>query len=405
MNFPIQDIRKDFPILNQKVNNASLIYFDNAATGQKPIQVIDAISDYYLRYNSNVHRGVHHLSQIATDAMEQARDVVKEHINAPEREQVIFTRGTTEAINLVAHSYGALIPEGRMILVSELEHHSNIVPWQMLAQARNLKLEVIPIDDNGCLRMDVFHQLLDDNTALVAVNHVSNALGTINPVKEIIDAAHKVGAVVLIDGAQSIPHMKVDVQALDADFYCFSGHKACAPTGIGVLYGKKDLLDAMPPYMGGGEMIKTVSFKGTSYAEIPFKFEAGTPHIEGAIGLGTALNYMNQIGLENIAAYENSLLQYALSQLNKLDYIQHYGTAKEKASVISFIPEGTHPYDVGVLLDKMGVAVRTGHHCTQPIMERFEIPGTVRASFAFYNTVEEIDGFVLALEKTCSMLR
>ncbi len=405
MNFPINEIRKDFPILFQEVNKRPLVYFDNAATGQKPVQVIDAIQDYYKRYNSNVHRGVHHLSQLATEAMEQARDIVQKHLHAPTREQVLFTRGTTEAINLVAQCYGELIPEGKTLLVSELEHHSNIVPWQMLAQKRNLKLEVIPIDDAGCLRMDVYHQLLNKNVALVAVNHVSNALGTINPVVEIIQAAHSVGAVVMIDGAQSIPHMKIDVQALDADFYCFSGHKACAPTGIGILYGKKELLDAMPPYMGGGDMIKTVSFKGTTYAEIPFKYEAGTPNIEGAIGLGVALNYMNDIGLDEIYAYENSLLHYATEQLHALGDIRLYGIAESKASVISFIPEGTHPYDVGVLLDKMGVAVRTGHHCTQPIMERFEIPGTVRASFAFYNTVEEIDIFIEALKKACSMLR
>jgi cysteine desulfurase/selenocysteine lyase len=403
----LNQIRKDFPILHQMVNGRPLVYFDNAASTQKPKSVIEAISKYYEQYNSNVHRGVHHLSQIATDAFEAGRETVRAHLNAEKAHEIIFTKGTTDSINLVAASLGqAMIKANDEIIISALEHHSNIVPWQMLCERTGAKLKVIPINELGELRLDVFHQLLNERTKLIAVNHISNALGTINPVKEIIAAGHQHGALVLIDGAQSAPHMAIDVQELDADFYCFSGHKVFGPTGIGVLYGKEAILEDMPPYQGGGEMIAEVSFEKTTYAGLPHKFEAGTPHVEGGIVLGTALDYINHVGLEAIASHEQDLLQYGTEKLKAhFPEIRFIGEAKEKTSVISFLLNGIHPYDMGVLLDKMGIAIRTGHHCTQPIMQFFDIPGTMRASFAFYNTREEIDLMVEALAKAEQMLR
>ncbi len=402
----IDKIREDFPILHQEVNGRPLVYFDNAASTQKPKVVIDAISDYYQSINSNVHRGVHHLSQKATDAFEASREKVRVHLNAAEAAEVLFTKGTTDSINLVANSLGqGMIGEGDEIIVSQLEHHSNIVPWQMLCERSGAKLKVIPINEKGELRMEVYADLLSSKTKLVAVNHISNALGTINPVKEIIAMAHEKGAMVLIDGAQAVPHLAVDVQDLDADFYCFSGHKIFGPTGIGVLYGKRHILEAMPPYQGGGEMIAEVSFEKTTYAGLPHKFEAGTPHIEGGIVLGTAIDYMNSIGLDAIAAYEKELLEYGTAQLKAaFPDLRIIGEAEDKTSVISFLIGAIHPYDMGVILDKLGIAVRTGHHCTQPIMQHFDIPGTLRASFAFYNTKPEIDKLVEALKKAVAML-
>lgn len=402
----IEKIRADFPILHQEVNGKPLVYFDNAASTQKPQVVIDAISAYYQEINSNVHRGVHHLSQKATDAFEASRETVRAHINAAETAEVLFTKGTTDSINLVANGLGqGMIGKGDEILISGLEHHSNIVPWQMLCQQTGAELKVIPINERGELRMDVFAERLSSKTRLVAVNHISNALGTINPVKEIIDAAHAAGALVLIDGAQSMPHLKVDVQALDADFYCFSGHKVFGPTGIGILYGKRALLEEIPPYQGGGEMIAEVSFEKTTYAGLPHKFEAGTPHIEGGVVLGTAIDYMSSIGMDAIAAYEQELLHYGTHALKEnFPNLRIIGEAEQKTSVISFLLGDIHPYDVGVILDKLGIAVRTGHHCTQPIMQHFEIPGTLRASFAFYNTKSEIDNMIEALKKAEMML-
>ncbi len=402
----IEKIRQDFPILHQEVNGRPLVYFDNAASTQKPQVVIDAISKYYQEINANVHRGVHYLSQKATDAFEASREKVRAHLNAAETAEILFTKGTTDSINLVANSLGqGMIEAGDEIIVSHLEHHSNIVPWQMLCERTGAHLKVIPINEKGELRMDVFAALLNSKTKLVAVNHISNALGTINPVKEIIDQAHKQGAMVLIDGAQSVPHLAVDVQNLDADFYCFSGHKLFGPTGIGVLYGKRRLLEAMPPYQGGGEMIAEVTFDKTTYAGLPHKFEAGTPHIEGGIVLGTAIDYINSIGLEAIAAYEQELLEYGTARLKEtFSDLRIIGEAEQKTSVISFLIGSIHPYDLGVILDKLGIAVRTGHHCTQPIMQHFDIPGTLRASFAFYNTKPEIDSMVEALQKAVAML-
>lgn len=404
MPFDIATIRAQFPILNQNVNGKPLIYFDNAATSQKPLAVINAINDYYQHYNSNIHRGAHHLAQLATEKYEAARKTVAEHINATERE-INFVRGTTEAVNLVATAYGRkFIKAGEEIIVSELEHHSNIVPWQMLCEEKGVTLKVIPLNEAGELIFEEYLKLLTDKTKIVSVAYISNALGTIHPVKEIIAAAHKVGAVVFIDGAQALPHKKVDVRDLDCDFLGFSGHKVFAGTGIGILYGKASLLEAMNPYMGGGEMIKTVSFKGTTYNELPYKFEAGTPHIEGGISLGAAINYINQIGLDQISAYEDELLTYATDKIQDIENIRLVGTAKNKASVLSFLVGSIHPYDLGVLLNQQGIAIRTGHHCCQPAMDKFKIEGTCRASFAFYNTKQEIDTFVAALQKAVKVL-
>jgi cysteine desulfurase/selenocysteine lyase len=401
----IPKIRADFPILHQEVNGRPLVYFDNAASTQKPQVVINAIADYYSTINSNIHRGVHHLSQRATDAYELSREKVRAHLNAEKAHEIIFTRGVTESINLLASSMGkGMIKQGDEIIISALEHHSNIVPWQMLCAQTGATLKVIPMNQRGALDIEAYKTLLSENTRLVAFNHVSNALGTVNPAKEIIALAHEAGAWTLVDGAQAVPHMQVDVRALDADFYTFSAHKIYGPTGIGVLYGKEALLHELPPYQGGGEMIATVSFEKTTYADLPHKFEAGTPNIEAGVVLGTALDYVNKLGLQNIAAYEQELLEYGVEALSKIPGMQFIGTAKQKASVISFNLEGIHPYDAGVILDKLGIAVRTGHHCTQPIMDFYNIPGTLRASFAFYNTKAEIDSLVEGIKKAQSML-
>jgi len=401
----INNIRKDFPILHREINGKPLVYFDNAATSQTPKQVIDCIVDYYETKNANIHRGVHSLSQIATDAYEGARETVRAHFNAKFAHEVILTAGTTHSINLVANGYASILKPEDEILVSAMEHHSNIVPWQMLCQKTGAQLKVIPMSHKGELEMDTYKELLSAHTKLVFVNHVSNALGTINPIKDIIDLAHSVDAKVLIDGAQSAPHIKADVQALDVDYYTVSAHKICGPTGVGMLYGKEDLLNMLPPYQGGGEMISEVTFENTTYAGLPHKFEAGTPNISGGIAFGAALDYMNAIGFDAIAAYEMELLKYATSQIEQLEGVEIYGTTPDKkTAVLSFNIEGLHPYDIGTLLDKMGVAVRTGHHCAQPIMEFYKIPGTVRASFSFYNTKTEIDTFISALKKAKSML-
>jgi len=402
--FNVEKIRKDFPILNRKVNGKPLIYFDNAATSQTPQQVIDAIVDYYSNYNANIHRGVHSLSQEATDAYEQARLKIQTHFNAKHSHEIIFTAGTTHGINLVANGFSSLLKKGDEVLVSALEHHSNIVPWQMLCERTDATLKVIPMNQNGELILSEFDSLLNENTKLVFVNHISNALGTINPIEYIIEKAHSAGAAVLVDGAQSCPHLKPDVQQLDADFYVCSAHKICGPTGVGMLYGKEEWLKKLPPYQGGGEMIAEVSFEKTTYANLPHKFEAGTPNVCGGIAFGAALDYMNTIGFDNIAKYENTLLDYATEQLLQVDALKIYGTAKEKTSVISFNVANIHPYDIGTILDKMGIAVRTGHHCAQPIMDFYQIPGTIRASFMFYNTKEEIDTFITALKKAVMML-
>lgn len=405
MSFDIQKIRHDFPILAQQVNGEPLVYFDNGATSQKPQVVIDAEAKYYKEINANIHRGVHHLSQVATDAYEEARVKIQHHINAKNSFEVLFTTGTTFGINLVANGFGQILQPGDEIIVSYLEHHSNIVPWQLACERSGAKLRVIPMLTDGSLDMDAYVALLNKNTKIVAVNHVSNALGTINPVKYMIEKAHEFNAAVLIDGAQAVPHLKPDVQDLDCDFYVFSGHKMCAPTGTGILYGKEKWLNQLPPYQGGGEMIKEVSFEKTTYACLPHKFEAGTPNIAGGIVLATAVDYLNDIGFDNIIAYEHELLEYATERLKELDGIEFYGTTKEKAAVISFNFKGIHPYDVGSIIDKLGIAVRTGHHCAQPIMDYFGIPGTIRASFAFYNTKEEIDRMIAALKKALMMLR
>ena len=401
----IHKIRADFPILSQKVNGKPLVYFDNGATSQKPQVVIDAISKYYKEINANIHRGVHTLSQLATDAYEESRGKIQKHINAKNAYEVIFTSGTTHAINAVANGFASLLKSGDEVLVSALEHHSNIVPWQMLCERTGATLRVIPMNDKGELILSEYDKLLSDKTKIVTVNHISNALGTINPIKYMIDKAHEVGAAVLIDGAQAVPHLKPDVQALDCDFYVFSGHKICGPTGIGILYGKEAWLHKLPPYQGGGEMIATVSFEKTTYADLPHKFEAGTPNIEAGIVLGTAIDYLNEIGFDNIAQYEQELLEYATEKLLQIDGIKIYGTADSKTSVISFNMDGIHPYDVGTIIDKLGIAVRTGHHCAQPIMDFYKIPGTIRASFAFYNTKEEINLMIAALQKAQMMLR
>ena len=400
----IQKIRADFPILSEKVNGRPLVYFDNGATSQKPQVVIDAISKYYQEYNANIHRGVHTLSQLATDAYEVSRGKIQKHLNAKFPHEVIFTSGTTHAINTVASGISSMIKAGDEVLVSALEHHSNIVPWQMLCERNGAILKVIPMNDKGELALSEYDKLLSDKTKIVAVNHISNALGTINPIEYLIEKAHQYGAAILIDGAQATPHLKPDVQALDCDFYVFSGHKICGPTGIGILYGKEAWLNKLQPFQGGGEMIATVTFEKTTYAELPHKLEAGTPNIEGGIVLGTAIDYLNEIGFDNIAAYEQELLDYATEKLLEIEGLKIFGTAANKASVISFNVAEIHPYDIGTIIDKLGIAVRTGHHCAQPIMDYFSIPGTIRASFAFYNTKEEIDIFVDALNKAVSML-
>jgi cysteine desulfurase/selenocysteine lyase len=402
--FNVDEIRKDFPILNREVNGYPLVYFDNAATSQTPKQVMEAIVDYYSNYNANIHRGVHSLSQEATDKYEGARRKIQQHFNAEKAHEIIFTSGTTHGINLVASGFASILEKGDEILVSALEHHSNIVPWQMLCEKTGAILKVIPMNDQGELIYESFEELLSEKTKMVFLNHVSNALGTINPIKKIIDKAHEKGAAVLIDGAQAAPHIKADVQALDVDFYVVSAHKMCGPTGVGVLYGKEEWLNKLPPYQGGGEMIATVSFEKTTYADLPHKFEAGTPNICGGIAFGAAIDYMNSIGFEAIARYEDELLDYATLKLQEIEGMKLYGTSREKTAVISFNIEGLHPYDIGTLVDKMGIAVRTGHHCAQPIMDFYKIPGTVRSSFSFYNTKEEIDRFIEAVKKAKSML-
>lgn len=401
--FPIEKIRKDFPILQRTVNGKPLVYFDNAATSQTPKVVIDAIVNYYTNYNANIHRGVHTLSQEATDLYEQARIKLQKHFNAQYAYEILFTSGTTFGINMIASSFSNLLKTGDEIIVSALEHHSNIVPWQMLCEKTGAVLKVIPMNEEGSLVMTKYDELLSEKTKLVFCNHISNALGTINPVNEIIEKAHRVGAAVLIDGAQSTPHMKVDFQKLDVDFYVTSAHKICGPTGIGLLYGKKEWLEKLPPYQGGGEMIETVSFEKSTYAGLPHKFEAGTPNICGGIAFGVAIDYMNSIGFDAINKYEQELLEYGTQELLKIPGIKIYGTST-KTAVISFNVNGIHPYDLGSILDKLGIAVRTGHHCAQPIMEFYKIPGTIRASFAFYNTKEEIDVFIKGLQKAILML-
>jgi cysteine desulfurase/selenocysteine lyase len=400
----IQKIRADFPILSQTVNGKPLVYFDNGATSQKPQIVIDAEVKYYQEINANIHRGVHTLSQLATDAYEISRGKVKEHINAKHAHEVLFTSGTTFGINLISNGFASILKPGDEVIVSSLEHHSNIVPWQMLCEKTGATLKVIPINENGELILEDFDALLSEKTKVVTVNHISNALGIINPIKYIIDKAHAAGAAVLIDGAQAVPHLKPNVQELDCDFYAFSGHKMCGPTGTGILYGKEEWLNKLPPYQGGGEMIKEVTFEKTTYADLPHKFEAGTPNIAGGIVLGTAIDYLNNIGFENIQQYENELLAYATERLLEIKGLKIYGTGKKKASVVSFNIDGIHPYDIGSIIDKLGIAVRTGHHCAQPIMNFFCIPGTIRASFSFYNTKEEIDLMVEAVKKAQTML-
>ena len=404
MVFDVQKIRQDFPILSKKVNGYPLVYFDNAATSQKPQIVIDSIVDYYSNYNANIHRGVHTLSQVATDAYELSRKKIKKHFNASKDYEIIFTSGTTHGINMVSSGFSELLKKGDEIIVSAMEHHSNIVPWQMLCEKTGALLKVIPMNENGELIISEYENLLSYNTKLVFVNHVSNTLGTINPIKDIIDKAHQKGAAVLIDGAQATSHLIPDFQELDVDFYVTSAHKMCGPTGVGILYGKEEWLYKLPPYQGGGEMIKEVTFEKTTYADLPHKFEAGTPNISGGIAYGVAIDYLNSIGLKNIATYENELLIYATDQLMKIEGMKIYGTSKNKVAVISFNIGTIHPYDIGTIIDKLGIAVRTGHHCTQPIMDFYKIPGTVRSSFAFYNTKQEIDTFIEALKKAKMML-
>ncbi|MBF4483806.1 MULTISPECIES: aminotransferase class V-fold PLP-dependent enzyme [unclassified Flavobacterium] len=400
----IQKIRADFPILSEKVNGKPLVYFDNGATSQKPQIVIDAIATYYQEINANIHRGVHTLSQLATDAYEISRVKIQHHINAKFSHEVLFTSGTTHGINLVTNGFASILQPGDEVVVSSLEHHSNIVPWQMLCEKTGATLRVIPMNEDGELIMEAFDALLSEKTKVVTVNHISNALGIINPIKYMIEKAHAVGAAVLIDGAQAVPHLKPDVQDLDCDFYAFSGHKMCGPTGTGILYGKEEWLNKLPPYQGGGEMIKEVTFEKTTYADLPHKFEAGTPNIAGGIVLGTAVDYLNHIGFHNIQKQEEKLLEHATKRLLEIEGLKIYGTGKNKASVVSFNINGIHPYDIGSIIDKLGIAVRTGHHCAQPIMNFFCIPGTIRASFSFYNTIEEIDVMVEAVKKAKTML-
>ena len=404
MAFDVHDIREQFPILNQKVHGKPLVYFDNAATAQKPIAVIKAISDYYLNYNANVHRGVHTLSQRATDAMESVREQVRAHLNAAEAAEIIFTRGITDSINAIAYGLSNTVQKGQNVVITAMEHHSNIVPWQMLCERTGAELRHLPMDEHGELILDRLEVVIDQNTAIVAFNHISNTLGTINPVQKIISQAKKVGAWTLVDGAQSGPHTVVDVQSWDVDFFTLSSHKMYGPTGLGILYGKRERLEAIAPYQGGGEMISTVTLEKSTYAGLPHKFEAGTPHVEGIIGFGAALKFINEIGIESISAHEQSLLEYATKECSGIKGFRVIGNSKNKASVLSFVIDGLHPYDLGVLLDQQGIAVRTGQHCTQPIMDAFCIEGTVRASFAMYNTFEEIDSFISGLKKAVSML-
>ncbi len=405
MKLDLNTIRADFPILSRKVNGQDLVYLDNAATSQTPTQVIDVIADYYQSYNANIHRGVHTLSQEATDKFEQARQSIQNHFNIRKSHEVIFTSGTTHSINLVAFGFGTILDPGDEVIVSALEHHANIVPWQMMCERSGAILRVIPMTDDGTLDMHAYKELLNKKTKLVFVNHVSNALGTINPIKEIINNAHKLGAAVLVDGAQACGHIKPNLKKLDVDFYTVSAHKLCGPTGIGMLYGKEKWLNKLPPYQGGGEMIEEVTFEKTTYADLPHKFEAGTPNICGGIAFGAALDYMNAIGFEAIGSYEDELLQYANEQLTQIEGLRIYGDNKQKTAVISFNIDSIHPYDVGTLLDKMGIAVRTGHHCAQPIMDYYKIPGTIRASFAFYNTKDDVDTFVNGVQRAVAMLR
>ncbi|MCB0548134.1 MAG: cysteine desulfurase [Phaeodactylibacter sp.] len=404
--FDVEKLRSDFPLLQTAMNGKPIAFLDSAASSQKPSAVLEAMDTYYREKHANVHRGVYQLSQDATAAYEKARELVREFINAPSSHEVIFVRGCTEGINLVAATFGRrFLDADSEVLISAMEHHSNIVPWQMACEDKGAKLKVIPINDEGELLMDEFERLLTDKVKIVALTHVSNTLGTVNPIHEVVEKAHAKGIPVLVDGAQAIPHMQVDVQELDVDFYAFSGHKMFGPTGIGVLFGKEKWLNALPPYQGGGEMIETVTFEKTTYNELPHKFEAGTPDIAGAIGLGAAIEYIQSIGYENIHAYEMDLLHYATRQLQQVEGIRFIGTARDKASVISFLVEGFHPYDLGTILDKLGIAVRTGHHCTQPLMERFCIPGTVRASLAFYNNRTDIDRLVEGVKRAVAMLR
>ena len=403
--FDVSQVRNEFPILSRKVYNKDLVYLDNGATSQKPQVVIDAIDKYYRDDNSNIHRGVHYLSQVATTEYEEARTIIQDYINAPSSSEVIFTSGTTASINTIAFSFGELLTEGDEIIISAMEHHSNIVPWQLMCERKKCTLHVININKNGELDLDHFEELLNERTKLVAVTHISNTLGTINPIEEIISKAHSFGAKVMIDGAQSIQHLKIDVQALDCDFFVFSGHKVFGPTGTGILFGKKEILNQMPPYQGGGDMIAKVTFEKTTYNELPHKFEAGTPNIAGGIALGVAINYLSQKDLSAIHFYEQELQQYAEREILTIEGARIIGTAENKTSVVSFFINDLHPFDIGTLLDKQGVAVRTGHHCTQPLMDFFEIPGTIRASFAFYNTFEEVDVFIKALKRSVNMLR
>ena len=405
MELDLTNIRADFPILSRKVNGQPLVYLDNAATSQTPTQVIDVIADYYQQYNANIHRGVHTLSQEATDKFEHARKTIQKHFNIPKSNEVILTSGTTHSINLVAFGFGTLLDPGDEVIVSALEHHANIVPWQMMCERSGAVLRVIPMTDEGTLDMHTYAELLNKKTKLVFVNHVSNALGTINPIEEIIKKAHKTGAAVLVDGAQACGHLKPNLKKLDVDFYTVSAHKLCGPTGMGMLYGKEKWLNKLPPYQGGGEMIDEVTFEKTTYADLPHKFEAGTPNICGGIAFGAALDYMNSIGFDAIESYEEELLNYATAKLNQIESLRIYGNTKHKTAVISFNIDSLHPYDVGTLLDKMGIAVRTGHHCAQPIMDYYKIPGTIRASFAFYNTKEEVDAFVNGVQRAIAMLR
>lgn len=403
--FDIEAIRKDFPILETAVYGKPLVYLDNGATSQKPKQVLDALDQYYMHENANVHRGVHYLSQLATDKYEASRRTIQTYLNAEHEEEVIFTKGTTDGINMLAFSIGETLTEKDEIIISEMEHHSNIVPWQMLAERKGCVLKVAPINELGELDLNAIKGLISTNTKVVSITHISNTLGTINPVEEIIKLAHDVNAVVILDGAQSIQHMKIDVQALNCDFYVFSGHKVFGPTGTGIVYGKKSIMEKLPPYQGGGDMIEKVTFEKTTYNVLPFRFEAGTPNIAGAIGLAAAFEYLNTLPMDEIVAYEKELQVYAQEELTKIEGLKIIGDAKHKTSVVSFVVEGTHPFDIGTLLDKQGIAVRTGHHCTQPLMNIFNIPGTVRASFAFYNTREEVDMLVNAVKRSVQMLR
>lgn len=401
----IEKIRAEFPILKKEINGKKLIYFDNGATTQKPRLVLDAINDFYSNKNANIHRGVHYLSQLATNEYESTRKILQGYLNAKYSEEIIFTKGTTDAINLVASSFGDTLNKGDEIIISAMEHHSNIVPWQLLCEKKNLLLRVVPIHHSGEMNMDAFENMISSKTKLVAITHVSNTLGTINPVEEIIEKAHFLGAKVLIDGAQSLQHFQIDVQSLDCDFFVFSGHKVFGPTGIGVLYGKKEILEEMPPYQGGGDMIAKVSFEKTTFNDLPFKFEAGTPNISGVIGLGKAIEFIESIDKNNLSLHEQDLLEYAQDKLLLIEGLQIIGKAANKSSVISFVIDGVHPFDIGTLLDQYGIAVRTGHHCTQPLMDFYSIPGTIRASFSIYNTRDEIDLFIEALKKGLSMLR